>query len=93
MLDRSLTQNPPTDPTNQPPTHGHAGIGIITLHCIESAGVNVPLIQLVVGGGLDSMKTVVRAVTKGIPVLVVQGSGHAADFIAYGYHLSGNPNR
>jgi len=55
--------------------------------------VNVPVVQLVVEGGIGTMKTVMQAVEQKIPVLVLQGSGRAADFIAQGYNLSKNPRK
>ncbi|XP_060552910.1 transient receptor potential cation channel subfamily M member 2-like isoform X4 [Ruditapes philippinarum] len=57
----------------------------------ESQSVNVPVVMLVVEGGVNTMKTVWQAVQQNIPVLVLNGSGRAADFIAYGYLLSKDP--
>lgn len=48
----------------------------------------MPVVMLVVEGGVNTMKTVWQAVQQNIPVLVLNGSGRAADFIAYGYQLS-----
>lgn len=36
------------------------------------------------------MKTVWQSVMRGIPVLVLQSSGRAADFIAHGYNITAN---
>jgi DUF917 family protein len=49
--------------------------------------------MLVVEGGVNTMKTVWQAVQQNIPVLVLNGSGRAADFIAYGYMLSKDPKK
>lgn len=54
----------------------------------ETQSVNVPVVMLVVEGGVNTMKTVWQAVQQKIPVLVLSGSGRAADFIAYGYMMS-----
>ena len=52
------------------------------------AGVNVPVVMLVVEGGVNTMKTMWQSIQQDIPVLVLNGSGRAADFIACGYLLS-----
>jgi len=44
--------------------------------------------MLVVEGGVNTMKTVFQATQQNIPVLVLNGSNRAADFIAIGYQLS-----
>ncbi|KAL5018231.1 hypothetical protein ScPMuIL_003953 [Solemya velum] len=54
----------------------------------ENQSVNVPVILLVVEGGVNTMKTVMETINRGMPVLVMEGSGRAADFIATGYRLS-----
>ena len=48
----------------------------------------MPVVMLVVEGGVNTMKTVCKAIDENIPVLVFNGSGRAADFIAYGYMIS-----
>jgi len=50
--------------------------------------VNIPVIQIIIEGGIGSMKCVYESVKNGIPVLVLEGTGRAADFIAMGYHLT-----
>lgn len=57
----------------------------------ETQSVNVPVVMLVVEGGVNTMKTVWQATEQNIPVLVLNGSGRAADFIADGYTLSKDP--
>ncbi|XP_021379559.1 transient receptor potential cation channel subfamily M member 1-like [Mizuhopecten yessoensis] len=47
--------------------------------------VNTPVISLIVEGGVGTMKTVSESIKNGIPVLVLEGTGRAADFIAAGY--------
>ena len=51
-------------------------------------GVNVPVVMLVVEGGVNTMTTVSQAIEQNIPVLVLNGSGRAADFISVGYTKS-----
>jgi DUF917 family protein len=41
--------------------------------------------MIIVEGGINSMKTVWSSIKSGVPVLVLDGSGRAADFIAEGY--------
>ncbi|KAK3595122.1 hypothetical protein CHS0354_002375 [Potamilus streckersoni] len=54
----------------------------------EKLRVDLPVVKIVVEGGVNTMKTVWKSVAADIPVLVLQGSGRAADFISYGYQLS-----
>lgn len=46
-----------------------------------STGVNVPQVLLVLGGGPNTIKMAVESIQQGTPVVFVQGSGRAADFI------------
>ncbi|KAK3091596.1 hypothetical protein FSP39_021023 [Pinctada imbricata] len=66
---------------------------VSTQHCdmdSKDSTLTVPVIMLIVEGGINSMKTVWGAVTTGTPVLVLASSGRAADFIAYGYKITAN---
>ncbi|OWF39756.1 transient receptor potential cation channel subfamily M member 2-like [Mizuhopecten yessoensis] len=47
--------------------------------------VSVPVVLLVVEGGPNTIETVLNAVCKNTPTVVVKGSGKAADIIAYAY--------
>ncbi|KAK3595125.1 hypothetical protein CHS0354_002378 [Potamilus streckersoni] len=49
---------------------------------------NMAVVKIVVGGGNNTMNSIKKSVSNNVPVLVLQGSGGAADFIAFGYHLS-----
>lgn len=51
-------------------------------------GVHVPVVILVLEGGENTIKTAVEGIKRNTPVVVVQGSGRAADFIAYAYRES-----
>ena len=46
--------------------------------------VNIPLVTVVLEGGENTLKTAKCAVKDGAPLVVIQGSGRAADFIARG---------
>lgn len=50
----------------------------------QNSGENIPVINLVVNGKLNTMRTVLQAVHDDNPVVVFDGSGGAADFIAKG---------
>ncbi|XP_078316710.1 transient receptor potential cation channel subfamily M member-like 2 isoform X4 [Crassostrea virginica] len=56
----------------------------------KESSLTIPVISIIVEGGINSMKTVWQAVMRGIPVLVLQSSGRAADFIAHGYNITAN---
>ena len=43
---------------------------------------NIPVVTLLINGGCGSLKAVERNVTDGIPIVVVKGSGGAADLVA-----------
>ena len=60
---------------------------------IDISALTIPVISIIVEGGINSMKTVWQAVMRGIPVLVLQSSGRAADFIAHGYNITANKLR
>ncbi|VDN12381.1 unnamed protein product [Dibothriocephalus latus] len=49
--------------------------------------LNVPLVDLVIGGDLMTLHEAANAVENDICVLVLQGSGFAADIIAHAYEL------
>jgi SLOG in TRPM len=42
--------------------------------------------MLVLEGGIKTLKTTADAVMKETPVVVIKGSGRAADFIAYAFY-------
>ncbi|WAR05106.1 TRPM2-like protein, partial [Mya arenaria] len=51
----------------------------------EEKAVMVPNILLVLGGGPGTLKNVHEAILKNTPIVVVNGSGRAADILAYAY--------
>lgn len=55
-----------------------------------STDVNIPVIQMIVEGGINSLRTVYESVENNLPVLVLEGSGRAADFISAAYHMTEN---
>ena len=42
----------------------------------------VPSVLVMVGGGVNTLKTVLESTKRGIPVVVIAGSGRAADLIS-----------
>ncbi|XP_069120927.1 transient receptor potential cation channel subfamily M member-like 2 isoform X1 [Argopecten irradians] len=51
--------------------------------------VSVPIVLLVLQGGPNTLQTVKQAVANNTPIVVVEGSGKAADILAYAYNNSG----
>ncbi|VDI20399.1 Hypothetical predicted protein, partial [Mytilus galloprovincialis] len=50
----------------------------------------IPVILLIVEGGCKTFERVLLSVKRGMPVLIIEGCGKAADFISKGYRLSEN---
>ncbi|CAC5399911.1 TRPM3 [Mytilus coruscus] len=57
--------------------------------CIKDH-LKIPLILIVVGGDENSFKTAMTYLKMNFPVLVIDGSGSAADFICKGYRMHKN---
>ena len=51
-------------------------------------GVSVPAVCLVLEGGPGTLETVKSAIQSGTPAVIVDGSGRAADILAYAYNNS-----
>ena len=47
--------------------------------------VKVPVVMLVLEGGPGTVKTMKEAIEKEIPAVVIDGSGRAADVVAFAY--------
>ncbi|XP_074649507.1 transient receptor potential cation channel subfamily M member-like 2 isoform X2 [Tubulanus polymorphus] len=56
----------------------------------EKQSVNVPVVQLLLEGGANSVETVFAALKQDIPVVIIAGSGRAADLFAYAYKITRN---
>ena len=63
----------------------------ISADCVCAAGVNVPTVLIVVEGGINTLKTVQQSISRNIPVVIIDGSGRAADFIAFAFRITKNP--
>ncbi|CAC5426271.1 unnamed protein product [Mytilus coruscus] len=50
--------------------------------------IKIPLLMIIVGGEKDSFEIAMSNLEKKVPVLVIDGSGSAADFISKGYRMS-----
>ena len=46
-------------------------------------GMGIPVILLILEGGLGVIEDVLHSLRRGIPVVVIQGTGRAADIIAF----------
>ena len=53
------------------------------IFCLYISGVTVPVVLLVLEGGENTIKTAMKAVEENTPVVIIQGSGRAADVIAF----------
>lgn len=58
---------------------------ILFCFLIQTGDQTVPIVCLVLEGGIDTIKVVLQNVSQNppIPIVVVEGSGRAADLIAY----------
>lgn len=54
----------------------------------KNASVYVPVVLLVLEGGPGTLETAHQAVANNTPIVIVQGSGRAADILAYAYQNS-----
>ncbi|RDD40557.1 Transient receptor potential cation channel trpm [Trichoplax sp. H2] len=52
-------------------------------NCDDSFGLGKPVVLLVLEGGLDCIKIVHEGISKRIPAVVLEGTGRAADLIAF----------
>ncbi|XP_070540267.1 transient receptor potential cation channel subfamily M member-like 2 [Ptychodera flava] len=52
----------------------------------ENDGLGVPVAMLLIEGGVDSINTVKGAVSRGIPAVICEGTGRAADILAFAYN-------
>ena len=57
-------------------------------HCFAFLEKKIALVLLVVEGGYNTLKTVRDSVKSGCPIVVVAGSGRAADYIAEAFRLT-----
>ncbi|XP_005091977.2 transient receptor potential cation channel subfamily M member-like 2 [Aplysia californica] len=57
----------------------------------ESQVISVPVVLIVVEGGVGTMETVFESLNRHTPVVVINGSGRAADYISLAYNLTRNP--
>ena len=47
--------------------------------------MTVPIVLLVLEGGIGTLETVREAIQRNTPAVIVKGSGRAADILAYAY--------
>lgn len=51
---------------------------------IETSHEKIPIVSLLIGGGIGSISLVLTKIYQGIPILVFKGTGHAPDLISGG---------
>ncbi|XP_064619886.1 transient receptor potential cation channel subfamily M member-like 2 [Lineus longissimus] len=56
----------------------------------ENQSVNVPVVLLVLEGGMSSIESAAAAIKNNIPIVAFEGSGRAADYLAYAYKITRN---
>lgn len=59
-----------------------------TVKCTVSfipGAIGVPVVLLVLEGGPNTIRTMCELIKKKIPAVVVEGSGRAADLVAFAY--------
>ena len=55
---------------------------------VVAGPLGVPVVILCLEGGPNTIKTMVEAISKGTPAVVIDGSGRAADVVAFAFkHL------
>eukprot|EP00051_Salpingoeca_urceolata_P029602 m.7037 g.7037 ORF g.7037 m.7037 type:complete len:1470 (+) comp2797_c0_seq1:203-4612(+) len=53
----------------------------------DSSELNIPVVTIIIQGGPGSLKTAHDAVVEGTPLVVVEGTGQAADMLAYAWYF------
>jgi len=48
-------------------------------------GLGIPIVTLLLEGGIDAIRIIKQRLNSGIAAVVIEGSGRAADIIAYAY--------
>jgi len=56
-----------------------------SLCAFTEGGLGIPLVLVVVEGGVDSINDACKSLEHDIPVVVCSGTGRAADILAYAY--------
>lgn len=54
----------------------------------KSLALNTPVVMIVCEGGLNTLETAKSAIAKGIPAVIIKGSGRVADVIAKAFKAS-----
>ena len=57
----------------------------VILFIFSPGSIEVPVVMLVLEGGPGTVKTMTEAIKKKIPAVVIDGSGRAADIVAFAY--------
>ncbi len=65
-------------------------IVMLVYNCV--ADTKIPIVMLVVGGGTNTIVTILEALTHKIPVVIIGGSGRAADYVTEAMTYVGKGN-
>ena len=57
----------------------------------HSSAIPTPVVLIVVEGGVNTMETAFQACKRNTPVVVINGSGRAADIIALAFKITADP--
>ena len=53
--------------------------------CYLFQGLGIPIVTLLLEGGIDAIRIIKERLKEGIAAVIIEGSGRAADIIAYAY--------
>ena len=54
----------------------------------EPEGLGIPVILILIDGGITSIIKINMALKRGIPIVVLHGTGRAADIVSYAVSLT-----
>ena len=58
----------------------------LTLSFLAVGSIGIPVVILCLEGGPNTIVTMAEAIKNGVPAVVIDGSGRAADVVAYAYN-------
>ena len=58
----------------------------LTFSFLSVGSIGIPVVILCLEGGPNTIVTMAEAIKKGVPAVVIDGSGRAADVVAYAYN-------
>ena len=58
----------------------------MTKYLSDNSGLSIPLVLLVLEGGLECLHDIAFSINQNIPVILLEGTGRAADILAFAHH-------